>query len=289
MPITFYPNENLANFQYIQQAITPPNLLNSMNKGTLQTLLLTGRNPAAPTASLGDIWGYPSIAAGQQVRVLPAAGFTLALISDSAADTAAGTGARTVQVNYLDANYLPHTAIFTLNGQTAVASATSIDGGAGGAVTALRINGLEVITTGTGLTNAGNIYATDSSNTYAAGVPVTTTLVYNCILIGDNHDSTSMFTIPAGYYGLLLELIPSIADVTATQKFGKSALMMTTGANGIFIRFDFGSLTSTTNPQNVAPQALPFIQPKSDIRMQAQVSATTEVCCLNTLLLWPVV
>ena len=51
----------------------------------------------------------------------------------------------------------------------------------------------------------------------------------------------------------------------------------------------FTILKSTTNPQNVAPQALPFIQPKSDIRMQAQVSATTEVCCLNTLLLWPVV
>ena len=48
MPITFYPNENLANFQYIQQAITPPNLLNSMNKGTLQTLLLTGSEPSGP-------------------------------------------------------------------------------------------------------------------------------------------------------------------------------------------------------------------------------------------------
>jgi hypothetical protein len=202
-------------------------------------------------------------------------------------DTAAGTGARTVMVNYLDASYLPHVAVFTLNGQTAVAVATSIDGGSGGAVSALRINGLEVITAGSGLANAGNIYACDSTNTYAAGVPVTTTLVYDFMLAGENIDDTSAFTIPAGYYGFVVQITPAIADVTATIKYGRVRMGLTTGNNGIFRNIDFGGITSSTNPEELDPALYPLLQPMTDIRMQVQVSAATEVNCLNMVVIWP--
>ena len=259
--------------------------------GKVQTVLLSGRNPAAPTASLGDIWGYPNIAVGQQVRVLPAAGYTIAIVSDSANDTGAGTGAQQVAVSYLDSNYNQHFAIYVMNGTTAVTVAASIDGGAGGAVTnALRQNGMEVLAAGTGLANAGNIFVTDSTNTYAAGVPVTTSLVYDCILVGDNNDCTSGYTIPAGYTGMVVALIPAVNDVTATTKTGKVVVGLTTGSNGIFLRFDLGDVSSASNAMPLSfPQigVLPMIQPKSDIRIQAQVSATTEIGCANFLVMWP--
>ena len=289
MPITYYLSPDFVNFTFFPPPAVAPNLLNALNKGVVQGIDLSGRNTAAPTAAMGDIWGYPAIAAGQQVRVLPTAAFTLAMISDSVNDAGAGTGAQTVQVNYLDSNYLPHVAVYTLNGQNAVTNATSVDGIATGVpiTNALRINGMEVITAGTGLANAGNIYACDSTNTYASGVPVTTTKVYDFMLAGENIDDTSAFTIPAGYYGFAVQLTPAIADVTATIKYGRVRMGLTTGSNGIFRNIDFGGITSSTNPETIDPAIFPLLLPMTDIRMQCQVSAATEVNCLNVILIWP--
>ena len=289
MPITYYLSPDFVNFTFFPPPAVAPNLLNALNKGLVQGIDLSGRNTAAPTAAMGDIWGYPAIAAGQQVRVLPTAAFTLAMISDSVNDAGAGTGAQTVMVNYLDSNYLPHVAVYTLNGQSAVTNATSVDGVATGVpiTNVLRLNGLEVITAGTGLANAGNIYACDSTNTYASGVPVTTTKVYDFMLAGENIDDTAAFTIPAGYYGFVVQLTPAIADVTATIKYGRVRMGITSGSNGIFRNFDFGGITSSTNPEAIEPAIFPLLLPMTDLRMQAQVSAATEVNCLNVLLIWP--
>ena len=172
MPIAFALSASLLS-GLTSQSPMPDGFMNALNRKTIQTMLLAGRNPAA-TTSLGDLWGYPLIAAAQQVRVNPTVGYTMAIISDSANDTAAGTGARIVAVSYLTTDYVSHTALFTMNGTTAVTVATSIDGGAGGTIAnALRQNGAEVVAVGSGFANAGNIFLTDSTNTYAAGVPVT--------------------------------------------------------------------------------------------------------------------
>lgn len=267
-----------------------PNFQNALNQGKVQGILLAGRNNAMPTASLADIWGYPAIAAGQPIRVLPTAGYSLAIISDSVADAAAGTGAQTVIVSYLDTSYVSHYAVFAMNGQTAVTSAASIDGAAGGAVNnVLRQNGMEVLTAGTGSANAGNIYACDATNTYAAGVPVTTTKVFDFMLAGDNTDCTCAYTVPAGYYGMAIQFIPAINDVTATVKYGKCRVGMTTGTNGVFRGFDFGGLSSNNNPVCVNPALFPLITEKSDVRMQGQVSAATEMSCINQMVVWPMV
>ena len=268
-----------------------PNYQHALSLGVVQSVLLTGRNAAMPTANLADIWGYPAIASGQPVRTLPTAGYSLAIISDSTADVnTSGTGAWTVLISYLDTAYNSHYAVFALNGQTAVTTALSIDGGAGGAVTnALRQNGMEVLTAGTGLVNAGNLYACDSTNTYTAGVPVTTTKVFDFMVAGDNIDSNCAYTVPAGYQGMVLQLIPAINDITATPKFGKCRIGMTTGSNGIFRGFDLGGLSSNNNPVPITPALFPMVPPMSDIRMQGQVSAATEMACVNQLVIWPVV
>jgi hypothetical protein len=289
MAATFYPSGSImATWLDPNHSSSMPNLKKAISVGAVSCVLLAGRNPACPTASLGDIWAYPAIAAGQTVRVLPTVGYTMAVVSDNVNDTAAGTGARTIAVAYLTTDYKPHTALFTLNGQTPVTVATSIDGGAGGTITtALRQNGFEVYSAGSGNANAGNIFITDSSNTYAAGVPVTTTLVYDCMLAGDNVDGSSQYTIPVGYYGAVVQLIPSINDITATPKFGRVRVQQSDG-DAVFHGFDLGGLSSNTNPVPLNPACVPLLQPQSEIRIQAQVSATTEVACLNFLILWPV-
>jgi hypothetical protein len=239
--------------------------------------------------TLADIWGYPNIAAGQLVRALPAAGYTLAVISDSVADVmTSGTGAWSVKISYLDTLYMPHQAVYNLNGQTAVTVATSIDGGGGGTVTnALRQNGMEVVSVGTGGSNAGNLYVCDSTNTYASGVPVTTTKVYDCALIGDNVDSSCMFTIPAGYYGSVVQFLPGINGVSGALALGKVHVGFTGGANGIFLGLDIGGVSSAA-PVTILPAAQAILLPKSDIRMQGSCSATVELCCINILVIWPV-
>ena len=287
MPMDFGLSDRIARLCQLPGTGTK-NLAQAFQKNLVTPVLLAGRNPAVATASLADIWGYPSIAAGQAIRVWPSAGYSLAVVSDSANDAAAGTGARTLIVSYLDTSYAAHYAVFTFNGTTAVTTADSIDGGAGGAVAnVLRQNGAEVLTCGTGKVNAGNIFMTDSTNTYTAGVPVTTALVYDCILAGDVIDASSHCTIPAGYWGMIVQFLPSICDMTATPKFGKTRIGMTTGLNGIFRYFDLGQVTSNNNGQVVEPMLLPIAPEKTDLKIMAQVSAATEISVINQMIIWP--
>jgi hypothetical protein len=69
------------------------------------------------------------------------------VLSASANDTAAGTGARTVELDMVDGNWVETTVTATLNGVTPVA----ISG------TYVACNAIRVLTTGSGLINAGNL------------------------------------------------------------------------------------------------------------------------------------
>lgn len=78
----------------------------------------------------------------------PIAGEDIDVVSSDANDTAAGTGARTVRIWYLDANFLPQTEDITLSGVTPVEMVNQ---------NITFINDAKVLTTGTGLAAAGNI------------------------------------------------------------------------------------------------------------------------------------
>lgn len=109
----------------------------------------------------------------------PAGGIQMKMVSSSANDTAAGTGARTVDIHYLDANYAEQTEMLTLNGITAVNTvATNI----------LRINDIHVMTTGTGLNSAGNLSLTN----------ITGTVTYGYISATNNALRQLIYTVPAG-------------------------------------------------------------------------------------------
>lgn len=107
-----------------------------------------GANPSVST-SFEDIW-Y----AGGVLTWLTAAA-TIEAISDSANDAAAGTGARTIKIEGLDANWDEITETITMNG-TSATTATS--------ASFIRVNKAYVVTTGTyGGSNVGNITVRVSS------------------------------------------------------------------------------------------------------------------------------
>lgn len=94
---------------------------------------------------------------------LPAAAAATTIVSSSANDTAAGTGARTVLVTGLDASRNVITETVTMNGTTPVALTAEF----------FRINKIEVMTAGSGLVNEGLLTAQINSQN-AGGVAAET-------------------------------------------------------------------------------------------------------------------
>jgi len=139
--------------------------------------------------SLETIW-----AEGGLYSYLSAA-TVLKISSSSTNDTSAGTGARTVTLFGLDANYDEISETITLNGQTAVNSTLSY----------LRIYRMTVDTAGSGGETAGVLYA--GTGTVTSGVPANK---YATIAIGDNQTLMALWTVPRGYTAYL-----SQTDVTA--------------------------------------------------------------------------
>lgn len=104
---------------------------------------------------------------------------TLHVLSDAAADAAAGTGARTVYVWGLDADWNPISETITMNGVTAVASTLEY----------IRVQGAYVVTAGTGGQNAGHISIMDSMENW--------TLQYIEMMM--NRAGAALYAVPAGY------------------------------------------------------------------------------------------
>jgi len=119
---------------------TPLEIEQGLVPGQENTSIL-GRNIAV-SSTLQDVWD-----AGGEL-VYPTAGETWEILSSDAADTSAGTGARTVLIQYLDDNYAEQIELLTLNGVTPV-SFTATD--------AFRFRRALVITAGSGAINAGNL------------------------------------------------------------------------------------------------------------------------------------
>jgi hypothetical protein len=131
-----------------------------------------GRVTTAGAAS-GLLWPngvytYPA-SSGVQVRV----------VSDSANDAAAGTGARTIDIHYLDANLAEQVETVTMNGTTPVNTvATNIR----------FIQCMHIVTFGSLKATAGNIVATNLAATEN----------YSYISTGKLRCSSSLRMVPAG-------------------------------------------------------------------------------------------
>ena len=129
----------------------------------------------------------------------------LKISSSAAADDAASTGARTVTVEGLDGNYAEISETVTMDGTTPVETDATF----------LRTHRMYVVTAGTGLTNAGVIYAADTGDTYGTpGVPDTATGIRSTIGAGEGQTLQAFYTVPAGYTAYLYNITSSSFNAT---------------------------------------------------------------------------
>lgn len=131
----------------------------------------------------------------------PTTASVLKVSSSSADDAAAGTGARTVYISGVDADFDEVGEFVTLNGQTAVNTSNSYR----------YVNQLYVVTVGSGAHNAGNINV--GTGTVTAGVPA---VLYDMIAIGYNQRTTAHYCVPAGYTGYMVKGVIAVGQASGS-------------------------------------------------------------------------
>lgn len=125
-----------------------------------------------------DVWDYGG------AYPFPAAAAATTIVSDEAADDGApvGTGARTVRVYGVDANYTAIDEVITMNGTSAVTLANEY----------LRVFRMKVLTAGTDTTNKGTILVKHGATVIAQ------------IAANEGQTLMAIYTIPADYAEMFL-------------------------------------------------------------------------------------
>jgi len=166
-----------------------------------------GHTPS-PTAGT-DVWEGAAAYPFQTVAT------KLEILSSSASDAAAGTGAQTMMIQGLDTNFNPLSETITMNGVTPVQSAG----------TYLRVNGLNIVTAGSGHTNAGDI------TLRVTGAGATQPIAR----AGYGYAKSCVYTVPAGMTLLATDVLPECGGVTTTTgivfgftRFGPTLAMQIT-------------------------------------------------------------
>lgn len=204
-----------------------------------------GRNADVDSAAAEDIWD------GGGIHVPPTAARLHDIVSTDAADDAAGTGARTVEIQGLDSDYKVQSETVTMDGTTDVETANSY----------VRIFRMKVVTAGSGGVNAGTITATAQIDSTVSAQ----------IAIGNNQTLMAIYTVPVGVWGQLTNYYVSVLGTVAAivtvrlwiRPFDevwqlKHVLHTDPNANGYF-NHQFGI------PLDVSP--------KSDVRIEATTTA----------------
>ena len=190
--------------------------------------------------SQGGLYAYPPSASVMTVS------------SSDANDTSAGTGARTVEVSGLDADYNEINEVVTLNGQTPVNTTKSY----------LRINRGVVRSAGSGGENAGVIYA--GTGTVTTGVPANIYLTIDGQ--GDNQTLMCLWTVPANYTAFLVKMSLSTGTATNTPAILNASLVARPYGE-VFQAKERFTLTDGVHDQ-LYVYPTPFTE-KSDIEMRA--------------------
>lgn len=195
-----------------------------------------------------DIWP-----GGGDYSGFPAAADVVEILSTSANDAAAGTGARSVRFYYLDANGNAFDSWgnwlysdVTLNGVTPVSTG----------ITALRVWSVQVITAGSGKTNAGTLTMRQVSAPAVA---------FCSLPAGYSRCLSSVFTVPLGWSGWILDYDASMQDTTANQ----AVLCIKTITNGVqsLIR-PFAISTQFLSDHNEPPGGV-FVPELTDVVFRA--------------------
>lgn len=170
-PINYGDTRDLLQIPGIEESDIRASLL----KGVLRHKLLNG--DIALVSSNIDLLQFST----KQRVFLQSFGFNEGVVSTSANDTSAGTGAQKVTINYLDTSFVLHSETVTLNGLTAVNTVgTNI----------AYIESMVVSQVGTGGGNAGTI---ELFTTTAGGGSI-----WASIAISDNQTFWAHHYVPSG-------------------------------------------------------------------------------------------
>lgn len=148
-----------------------------------------GRNPDVDIANgFEDLWQGGDKYTGFNATVAE----TVEIFSSDAADTSAGTGARTAVISGLDSSLVPQSEVVILNGLAPVDTVNQY----------LRVDSILILTAGSGEQNAGDVTARQKT---------TTANVFGIVPIGGNRTLMSTFTVPFGKVGYITSGFASLA------------------------------------------------------------------------------
>ena len=224
-----------------------------------------GRNIDIDTGGFEDVWD------GGGIWVAPTVARIHDLVSDSASDTLAGTGARTIRVKGLDGSGLRTEETLNLNGTTNVPTVTAYD----------IIYELSILSVGSGGENVGTITAT-------AQTDLTVTAQINPT---NNHSLMAVYQVPSDFQAAVISFEGSLnkmgggGDASAnlhilTQASGASAPFLISVPLGLFS-------TGTTNEQTSFSSLI--LPPGTTIKVAADSSVNNiDISAIFELLLFPV-
>lgn len=191
-----------------------------------------------------DLW------TGGGAYPFPAAAAATTIVSGSASDTAAGTGARTVKVIGLDANFSEINEVVTLNGATPV----NLVG------VYLRILRAFVLTAGSGGTNAGALSIKQSSTVIAE------------IVASQGRTQMAIFTAPAGNLNYIVKKF-FVAAVNAVAG-AVSCKLWTRKSGGVWqVRSMISVYGTSKSAQDYRLETPIELDAGEDVRLEATTTA----------------
>jgi hypothetical protein len=203
------------------------------------------------------IWG------GGGIYVFPTSAMGMELVSSSVEDdpdkggAVAGTGVHTIEIYYLDGDYVEQAETINLNGTAAVATlATNI----------LRIQHIHATVVGTGGYAAGNIDIRHLSDTP----------IYKRIIAGRNESSDAVWTVPNGKTGYIVSWQTGGGNSSA-GRFVSHRLVATCSPEGGLTAgiFQTKDVIATQDNSIVIPFALPIKLPAhTDVMILAKGDAS---------------
>lgn len=195
-------------------------------------IAMLGNNPSIDTATQPeDVWSGAELGTlnGIDHRYIPrptTAPVSMEVVSSSVDDTAAGTGARTVTIGYLDGAYAAQSVTLTLNGTTPVALPVPV----------MRVNSLRVASSGTfGGNNAGDI-----SVRLAGGLGAT----FAYLRIGNGLARSSLYTVPAGQTFDIYSMVLAVNRADTQDRWGTFALCIQNAAGTLIKGIELPASTS---------------------------------------------
>jgi hypothetical protein len=198
-----------------------------------------GRNEDVDSAAVEDIWD------GGGTYTFPSAAAATTIVSDSANDKTASTGALTVNVFGLDSNWLEVSETVTMNGTDAVTLSNEY----------LRVHRAYVVTVGSNETNVGNIQVKHGSTVLAQ------------ITAGNGQTLMAIYTMAIAKVGYVIGYYASVNKKTT----GAADILLKTRANGEAWRIRKVIGAMTTGQSNVFHDFyFPIrLEPQTDIKISA--------------------